>query len=103
MKDFYYLTNCVNCGDGEAINDMTEHAKQITWQTFLHYCSIEEVKTIFPDYSYRGEYLAVDGRPSIGFHLKDDWAVSFWSSRYKGQKCYYIEHSGIEYIWTREE
>ena len=101
MKQYHYLTNCVNCGDGNAINAMTEQARQITWKTFLRHVPIQEVRNLFIDYSYRGEYLASDGQPTIGFHLKDDWAVSFWLSKYKGQRCYYICHSGIEYIFTK--
>ena len=38
-----------------------------------------------------------------GLHLKDDWAVHFYRSRYDGAPCYYIEHSLIEHIWTRRD
>jgi len=44
-----------------------------------------------------------NGEWNIGFHIKDDWAVSFCKSKYKGKPCYYIVHSGIEYIFLKEE
>jgi hypothetical protein len=81
---------------------MAEHARQITWATFRKNVPLNEIRQRFPDYSYRGEmYNPYTGELTIGFHLKDDWAVSFWSGRYRGERCYYVAHSGIEYIWTK--
>ena len=35
-----------------------------------------------------------------GLQLKNDWHVSFYRSTYAGCPCYYLDHSGIEYIWV---
>jgi hypothetical protein len=103
-KSFHYLYNCVNSNDGEGISGMVEIAKQITWKTFLRNIPIEEVRQIFPTYSYRGEtHNSITGELTAPFHIKDDWAVSFHSSTYRGRRCYYIQHSGIEYIWIKED
>jgi hypothetical protein len=98
-KRFRYWTNCVGTQDAQGIIDMVDEAKQITWKTFSRHVNIDEIKRLFPDYSYRGEYLGPDGMPTAPMHLKDDYTVSFWKSRYRGRLCYYLVHSGIEYIF----
>ena len=91
-RQFRYRTNCTH-STAEAIDAMTEAEVPITWNTFLRHCPIEEIRYIFNWYDYHGEG---------GLHLKDDWCASFHKSTYRGTPCYYIEHSGIEYIWTQE-
>lgn len=82
---------------------MTENAQTVTWETFRRHVPIHEVMGCFPYYSYRGEdNNPVTKEQTIGYHIKDDWAVGFWRSEYRGKPCYYITHSGIEYIWTKE-
>ena len=99
--EFHYKTCCIN-STAEAITEMTEQSKSITWNTFKKYVSVESVRVIFPSYSYRGEkHNPFTGELTIGFHLKDDWAVDFCKSEYRGKACYYVIHSGIEYIFTR--
>jgi hypothetical protein len=103
-RDFHYLTNCVSCGDGEAIQDMTDSAQEITWDTLIRHVSVDEVQEVFPQYSYRGEmYNLKTGELTTGFSMKKDWAVSFWKSIFRGERCYYISHSGIEYIFLQGE
>lgn len=101
MNDYAYETSCVHA-KGEDIQEMVDLARKITWETFRKYVYWREVKSLFPDYSYRGENFDEQGILTIGFHIKDDFAVSFWKSRYRGKPCYFISHSGIEYIWTKE-
>lgn len=93
MKKYTYKTNCVN-STARLINDMVDNARQITWKTFCKYVAVESVKEVFPDYSYRQEYSG------CGFHIKDDYAVSFYKSTYRGKPCVYIYHSAIEYIFA---
>ena len=94
-----YETCCVH-STARLINDMTDRGREITWETFRKHVHWTEVKRIFPDYSYRRENFMDNGEWNIGFHIKDDFAVGFWKSKYDGRDCYYITHSGIEYIFT---
>lgn len=103
MKTFHYLFDCVGSNDGQGIFDMVQDARQITWETFLRHVNIEEVRELFPDYSYRGEYLGPDGMPTCPMHLKDDPYVSFWKSSFRKTPCYYVSHSGIEHIFVEAE
>ena len=97
---FQFETTCIN-STAEAIWDMTDNDKEVTWKTFVKHVPLASIKDIFPMYSYRGEMYNPDtGELKIGFHIKDDWAVRFAKSRYKGKPCYFIQHSAIEYVWT---
>jgi len=75
---------------GEAINEMTGRARQITYETLKHNC----------------DGLA-DLEASMGYdrhlHLKDDYAVSFWKSTYRGARAFYIDHSRIEHIFVHQD
>lgn len=91
MAKMKYLTNCT-CGDGQGITDMVDGARQITYETFCKYVSQEELKELFPQYSY--------GNERGGLFLKNDWAVRFYKSVYRGKKCVFIDHSCIEYVFV---
>lgn len=85
MRDFYYETNCVN-SDGDSISDMVDTSRQIKWETLIKHVSIEEIESVLPNEN-----------PT----LKKDWSVRFYKSKYKGQPCYYIDHSAIEYVFAK--
>lgn len=85
-----YLTCCVN-STGEVIQDMVDRPREITYRTLLKYVSIEHLLETFPCYvKYK----------SMGLTINTDYGVSFCKSTYKGRKCVYVTHSGIEYIFT---
>jgi len=99
MRTYRYLTNCVN-STAEKINAMVEESRRITWKTFRRYVPVGEVRLTFSFYSYQGEtYNQETGELTAPLHIKDDWGVGFYKSKYEGQPCVYIQHSGIEYIF----
>lgn len=87
---FHYHTCCVE-SDGESITAMVEVAKDITYHTALKHMTglLEWAKS-------RGYE-----KRAPGITLKNDWHVSFHKSTYRNQPCYYVQWSGIEYIWLR--
>ena len=86
-KPFKYSFNCVGLNRTEAyhLQETIDEAKGITWNTFSKVCDYVDIER-----EVIGE---------SGIKLKDDWAVSFYSSMYKGKKCYYFRHSAIEYVF----
>jgi len=78
-----YITNCVSA-NGRDIQNMVDKARKISWKNLLTRVSLDEIREILPDSNPR---------------LKDDWAVSFWKSTYRGKPVVYIDHSAIEYIF----
>ena len=102
--NYTFKMDCVHSHSGQDINDMVDMAREITWNTIKKHITIDELRSIFPlsAYSYRREhYNPITGEQTFPMHLKDDYAVSFWKSKYRGELCYYIVQSGIEYIFTR--
>jgi hypothetical protein len=89
MPKFIYTTCCVNA-DGEDIAAMVDCAINVTYATIRKHCA------------GLAEWERNMGYERLGLKLKDDWAVRFHRSRYRGRRCYYIRHSAIEYIWTEQ-
>ena len=94
-RGFTYLINCVG-STAEKINTMVDQAKEITYDTFVKNVSIKELEDMFPFYEWG------PGKKG-GLRLKDDYAVSYYRSKYEGEPAYYIDHSAIEYVFTRQE
>jgi len=97
---FEFETDCVH-STAEKINAMVDSSRQITWRTFRANVPVSLVRDVFSFYSYHQEkYNPVMGELTAPMHIKDDRCVGFHSGHYDGRKCYYITHSGIEYIFT---
>lgn len=91
---YTYETCCIH-STAEAINNMVDQARDITWETFRSHVHWTDVRRVFPYYSYGGEMFSpINGELTSYYHIKDDWAVGFHKSKYKGIPCYYIQHSG---------
>jgi hypothetical protein len=58
-------------------------SKEISWKTFFQHVNKSDVKEMF-DYD-----------------ITKDYAVSAYKSIYKGKPCFYIQHSRIEYVFTK--
>ena len=79
---FNYLGCCVHLS-GESISDMAEKAREISYKTLIKYVDHNEIKSMF----------------GVNPPVHKDWAVSFYKSTFENQKCYYIQHSMIEYVF----
>lgn len=92
MKRYRYATSCIN-STAEAIHALVDAARDVCFATIRRHC-------IGLDDWARDMGYAVGSQH--GLHLKDDWAVSYHKSSYRGVPCYYVRHSAIEHIWTAE-
>lgn len=88
-QEFHYITCCVNA-NGDDINAMVDLAREVSYRTIRRRCAD------------LGEWARSMGYCRGGLTLKNDWAVSYYKSTYRKQPCYYILHSAIEYIFTRQ-
>lgn len=90
MKKFKFHTSCVGFNDDlDILLDMINNSKEITWRTFLKHTDISEIRELFPHYDWHG----------VGLHIKDDFGVSFYKSKFKNKPCYYLCWSAIEFIF----
>ena len=85
-KSYVYETCCVNA-NGDDISEMVDLSREITWKTLIKHVSVGEIETVLPNENPK---------------LSKDWSVRFYKSKYKGQPCYYIDHSAIEYIFIKK-
>lgn len=89
MKRYVYATCCVE-SDGPSITEMVDIARDVTGETFRR-------RTHWRPWAARMGYQI--GPQQRGLHLREDWHVSYYRSRYRGESCYYARHSAIEYIF----
>lgn len=88
-RRFHYHTCCVNARAAD-IDAMVEAATRVKYDAVYRNCAG------LLDWAKHMGY----GRDGFGLHLKDDYAVQFYKSMFRGKRCYFIDHSSIEYIWT---
>jgi hypothetical protein len=109
--EYRYLTNCVNCGDGTAINDMVDTAKDVSRQEFFRHVPLSELFSTglgehyawTPMQCYQaGVDYGLVARNRGGLKWKNDWAIHYYKGTYNGQPCYFFTHSAIEYIFVKQ-
>ena len=93
-KRYRYEVDCIHVQNAESIGKMVDQGKQVTYQTFIKNVSVNEIAEMFPYYEWGPGAKA-------GLRIKDDFAVSYYKSSYEGAPCYYMEHSAIEYVFTK--
>ena len=91
MHEFNYETCCL---EAKALDlaPMIDNCIDITYRTFMENINTKQLRQIIPHY-------ATDKRN--GLTIKDDWAVSYHRSHYRGKLCSFICWSSIEYIFTK--
>lgn len=86
---FYH--SCVDWpGDVDQLIDLIDNAKDITRRTFLNHVDRDE--------QYERERL-------MGYHrnfpMSKDWHVTYHVGKLAGEKVYFFQQSGIEYVFRR--
>ncbi len=86
------------CCDGEAssemLHDMYDREREITLRTFALHVNIVP---------FAQEMGYAHGRHAKGLRLAKDWAVRFYKSVYRGEPCYYMDHSAIDHIFLHHD
>jgi len=81
------------CNNGTATNEELEylydHDREIKFNAFARHVDIKELS----------EYLGYAFGRMKGLHLKDDWHVQFFISRFRGKRCYHMDWSSIDHIF----
>lgn len=97
FKEYYseyeYVTSCVDA-KGCDIEDMVDNAEEVDYEEFMDAVGQEQVEELFSFYDWS------DNPESLT--LKDDYAVSYYKGKYKGEDCYFIQHSAIEYVFVKK-
>lgn len=83
---YVFLTSCIGA-EGRDIDAMLETAEVASLGEVRHNCDLSQFEDAL-------------GYSQSGLALQDDHHVSYGRSRYRGVRCYYLDHSSIEYIWV---
>lgn len=88
-----YLTRCTDLSTGDVADllEMTDKGHYIQYNTFARNTEWKELAR---------ELGYVIGREK-GLKLYEDYHVSFYKSTWRGEECYYMKWSAIEFIFTR--
>jgi len=90
------LTECVaRCTDrstkASELEELIDRGSQVTFKTFFRHVSLEAVSDLL-GYAY--------GRSTgPGLHLRNDWHVRFYKSKFRGRPCWYLDWSAIEHVF----
>lgn len=86
------VTTCVGLPqrDVPALNKMQDDAIPVTYRTFR-----KRVGESLDEWAQAAGYVV----KGPGLHLKDEWAVSFYRSKWKGKRCYFMTWSSIDHIF----
>lgn len=90
-KTFKLAFTCVDVvrEDEDDLHDMVAHAKDVAFVTFAKYCDWQPV----------ARQLGYEIGRSEGLHINNDYTAHFKQSKWKGEKCYFIEWSRIEHVF----
>ena len=102
MRDYVYMLACpdmpwwpMSKSAGEQINDMADISKRVTYETMRKHC-----EGLVDWLLWKG--VVTERRGMVQALKNSDW-VSFNKSFYDGIPCYYVDWSGIEFIWMERE
>lgn len=89
-----YLTSCVGLGTDEVADLlwMQDTAVEVQYHCFVR-------NTDWKPLARQLGYAVDPGEK--GLRMTKDWHIRFYKSTWKGEECYYLKHSAIEYIFTR--
>jgi len=94
QSQYYYALNCTDLEEGMPIQEMINKEEKVSWEEFNEHVSNAEIRNIF------GNIYDYDDKDSgTGLKFQDDYTISFYKSFFEGTPCYYLDHSGIEYIF----
>ena len=85
-----YRWNCTNPPNVDHLMSMVDDALEISRQTFILHVKQSKLNELFPDYCKRKDQ---------GLTMRDDWHISYHRSMYNKQRCYFLVHSAIEYVF----
>jgi len=96
-KPFVYIGCCVDF-EGKDINEMTESGKKLDWPPQGEH-ALDEIRRFCIGIKEWSEVMGYVENASEGLTLENDWHLVYGKGEFYGISCYWISHSGIEYIW----
>lgn len=94
-RHFVYACCCVDISQEKvpALHQMIAESVEVTYRTMLRQC-----RGLLEWAQQKG----YDTDKRRGLTLQHDQYIDYRKSRFRGQPCYYLVWSAIEFIWIRE-
>jgi hypothetical protein len=93
VSRYHYLTCCVS-SVAHHIDAMVDRAREVTYGHARRLIDPEAWWQFMANQGYEIQ------RGRHGLTMRNDYAVRYFTSIYRGRRCCYIVHSAIEYIFT---
>ncbi len=95
--EWWYYKCCVDFRQDEVedLTDMMDAGEEVTYDFLVHNVGKHVVQEVFSDYNWTK-------KPNEGLLMKDDYHVRYFQSVFRGNPCFYIVHSAIEYIFLNQ-
>jgi len=86
--EYRYVHSCVD-STYEDMCDLLETEDEVTREEFVKNVNEEDRVLLEQRLGYDSD-----------FRITDDWHVTYHEGIYRKHSCFYLQHSGIEYIFT---
>ncbi len=95
MKKAQLALRCIDVPQHEVnhLHDLYEADREICFKTFAEHVDWKPI-------AEQMGYTTIPGRKS-GLRLSKDRCVRFFSSSWKGEKCYHMDHSSVDFIFLK--
>lgn len=92
MKNYMFSYSCVHPESLDELNHIIDNQEEMTLDEFASNVNHTSFQSLLEDLGYDGH-----------FDVKDDWHVSYHQSQTEnGERVYYFQNSGIEYVFKNE-
>jgi hypothetical protein len=97
MEKLKYQYCCVSPSSLEELQFIIDNNSEVTYNTFIKKVDKDELNQLKSNFGYVNN-------SKYGLTLKKDWYVSYHKSKLPDNRvCYYLRHSGIEYVFYNQE
>lgn len=88
---YHYIGNNTKL-PADLIEGMTENAKETSFNALYSKVGSNELRAVFPFYSW--------SRSKKVLAMHQDKHLRYYRSRYRQQKCYFVVHSAVKYVFV---
>lgn len=98
-RRFRYIGNCTNPELAPYLEDMMDQAKRVPYREVYAAVGRDAMAGVFGDFFWGNRPNRLKGDMA----LHQDPYVSFYKSKFRGFPCYFVQESGVEYVFVSPE
>jgi hypothetical protein len=92
---YTFIGTCIG-GEGDLLKEMEDSAVEVSYRTIVRHLGRGVLANMFPYYKWVG---TEQNGNQMDLLMSDDYAVTYYKSKYNDRPCYYIDHGAIFYIF----